>query len=86
MSVEGDELLSRLLRIKDVCHALSIAESSFRDRVRAGIFPPPIKHGRLSFWREDEIESIARFIAKEATNEELKKLTSVIVVARDARR
>lgn len=67
--------MTEFLRIHQVCEILSIAESTFRDRVREGIFPRPVKFGRLSFWRRDEIEQIAQCICRDASTDVLRRLT-----------
>ena len=46
----------RLLRRSDVADLTSIkANSTLYDMIRRGEFPPPVKLGRSSAWRESEV-------------------------------
>lgn len=44
-----------------------VSRSYFRGLVREGKFPPPIKHGKLSFWRKADVLSALSRIAEGAT-------------------
>lgn len=39
---------------------IGLGLTSFRDRVRAGVIPPPIKIGRRSLWPRSDIDKFAQ--------------------------
>ncbi len=53
-SVTPDPLLNQ----KEVRKHIPIGESSWFAKVAAGIYPPPIKVGRRSFWKLSTIQKI----------------------------
>lgn len=48
-----------LLRISDVCRIVPLSRPTIYRRIRAGLFPSPIKDGRCSFWQEGEVRAYA---------------------------
>lgn len=51
-------------------------------RIKAGLFPPPIKLGRSSLWIEDELAAINDAVIAGSTDQELKKLVKNLLAAR----
>jgi prophage regulatory protein len=58
----------RLITCQDVLDLLSESRSSFYALVRAGEFPPPIKRGRASRWRQSEVDAYIAKIAVTGRN------------------
>ncbi|MYH30933.1 MAG: helix-turn-helix domain-containing protein [Acidobacteria bacterium] len=54
----------RLLTTSDVCERLQIGRTALHFGSRDGTFPPPIKIGRASRWRESDID---KWIARQPT-------------------
>lgn len=51
-------------------------------RIKAGLFPPPIKLGRSSLWIEDELAAINDAVIAGSTDQELKRLVKKLLAAR----
>lgn len=45
----------RLLRLKEVLSLIPVSRSTFYSGVSVGRFPAPIKNGKISFWRSEDI-------------------------------
>jgi predicted DNA-binding transcriptional regulator AlpA len=52
------EVDNRLLRLKQILELIPISKTTFYEGVRQGRFPSPVKLGRCSFWRKEDIENI----------------------------
>lgn len=46
---------SSLLRLKHVLKLIPVCKATFWNGVKTGRFPQPVKLGRCTFWRADEI-------------------------------
>lgn len=46
----------RFLRIPEVQHRVGLGKTKIYGMIKDGEFPPPIKRGRSSLWRNDDIE------------------------------
>jgi prophage regulatory protein len=58
----------RLVTVPAVLDQLRTSKSSFYALVRAGEFPPPIKRGRASRWRQSEVDAYIAKIAVTGRN------------------
>ena len=47
-----------LLRMPDVMRASGLARPTIYRGIRSGLFPKPVKIGRVSAWPVDEVEAI----------------------------
>ena len=47
----------RLYRIKQVLEAIPVSKTTWWNGVRYGRFPKPIRNGRMTFWRSEDIET-----------------------------
>lgn len=50
------------LRLKQLTIKLNISKSKIYLNIARGLFPSPVKIGRSSFWVEDEIDRLMRFL------------------------
>lgn len=48
-----------LLRLPQVLEILPIARATFYRGIKRGIYPEPVKLGRVSAWRATEIHAVA---------------------------
>ena len=56
-----------LLRLPEVLRRFPVSRSVWYARVKAGLYPAPIKAGRLSLWRASEVQNLIDQLAtKEA--------------------
>jgi len=46
------------VRIPQILAVLPVSESSWFDGVRSGVYPQPVRHGRRSFWRVEDIRRL----------------------------
>lgn len=63
----------------------NIAESTLRDHIREGIFPPPVKHRGISFWLAEEIDQVQAAVSVGYSDESVKALVKRIVAERTGR-
>lgn len=56
-----------LLRLKQVLIFIPVSKSTFWNGVRTGRFPKPVKCGRCTFWRAEDIRQLIDQIACEAS-------------------
>ena len=49
---------SRLLRLDEVLHRLSVSRSCLYAGIRKGRFPSGMKIGRMTFWLEEDIDAL----------------------------
>ncbi len=47
----------RLYRIKQVLEVIPVSKTTWWNGVRYGRFPKPIRNGRMTFWRSEDIET-----------------------------
>jgi prophage regulatory protein len=47
----------RLVRLPEVRDRLGVCSSTVYGMIAEGKFPRPIKHGRMSFWKESDLEA-----------------------------
>lgn len=47
-----------LMKVTEVADMLRMSRSGVWAKVKAGDLPPPLKFGRLSRWKRDEIETV----------------------------
>jgi len=66
----------QLLNLREVRRRLPRSRSTLYDEIKKGIFPKPIKAGRGSFWRDDEIEDLIGAYSVSASGADLKSLCS----------
>ncbi|MGA1846665.1 helix-turn-helix transcriptional regulator [Deferribacter abyssi] len=45
----------RLLRLSEVLKMIPVSKSTWYEGIKRGIFPPPVKFGRSSFWKLSDI-------------------------------
>ena len=57
------------LKLKQLTIKLNISKSKIYLNIARGLFPQPIKIGRSSFWPEEEIDYLMRFLAIADRNE-----------------
>jgi prophage regulatory protein len=48
-------LLKKLLRRPEVLEQIKCSKSKLYEDISAGLFPAPIKHGRISYWIAEEV-------------------------------
>lgn len=70
----------RLPRLEEIT---GFARSTLYQKIKAGIFPPPLKTGkRASAWRADEVRGWLDAISAGASDDDLKVVVSKMVTAR----
>tara|TARA_B100001057_G_scaffold384913_1_gene391512 strand:- start:284 stop:553 length:270 start_codon:yes stop_codon:yes gene_type:complete len=47
----------RLYRIKQVLEVIPVSKTTWWNGVRHGRFPKPIRNGRMTFWKSEDIET-----------------------------
>jgi prophage regulatory protein len=52
--------MRRLLRLRQVLALVPVSRSTFYARVKAGSYPRPVKLGRISCWRSEDIDALIR--------------------------
>ena len=57
---------SGLLRLAQVLTVIPISKSSWCAGVKAGIYPRPIKLGRISLWRSEDIHQFIATLDQES--------------------
>lgn len=63
-----------LISLREVRRRLPRSRSTLYLEIARGVFPRPIKAGRSSYWRDDEVDDLIAAYATEATPADLKKL------------
>lgn len=51
------------LKLKQITDKLNISKSKIYLNITKGLFPRPVKMGRSSFWLENEVDHLMRFLA-----------------------
>ena len=64
----------QLINLREVRRRLPRSRSTVYAEIAKGIFPRPLKVGRGSFWRDDEIDDLIAAYARGATLGDLKTL------------
>ncbi len=64
----------QLINLREVRRRLPRSRSTVYAEIAKGIFPRPLKVGRGSFWRDDEIDDLIAAYARGATPGDLKTL------------
>lgn len=59
-----------------------IGKSTFRERIRDGLLPSPVKFGARSLWVRQELDAIARAIITGTSSDDLRALVSGLEAAR----
>lgn len=55
------------LRLKDVLKLIPVRTTCWYEGIKTGRFPAPIKMGRMSFWKVEDIERLMEEIEKSET-------------------
>lgn len=63
----------RLIRIKEVLHAIGLGRTTLYALVKTGEFPAPRRVGKLSLWVDSEVQAWIRGIAGQAHDPRLDK-------------
>lgn len=63
-----------LINLHEVRRRIPRSRSTLYAEIAAGIFPRPVKVGRGSYWRDDEVDDLVVAYAAGATAEELRAL------------
>ena len=63
-----------LISLREVRRRLPRSRSTLYLEIARGLFPKPIKAGRSSYWRDDEVDDLIAAYAADATPADLKKL------------
>lgn len=58
-------------RLGDVLRILPVCRSQWFKGIRDGIYPPPVKHGKSSFWPKTVIHNLVRKIEKDGGSSEV---------------
>jgi prophage regulatory protein len=58
-------MTDRLLTIKEVREVIPLGQSTIYERMARGLFPRSKKVGRLSFWRDSDIQAYIAELFKE---------------------
>ncbi|KAA0259079.1 AlpA family phage regulatory protein [Deferribacter autotrophicus] len=45
----------KLLKLSEVLKIIPVSKSTWYEGIKKGVFPPPIKLGRSSFWKSSDI-------------------------------
>lgn len=51
------------LKLKQITDKINISKSKIYLNITKGLFPRPVKMGRSSFWLENEVDHLMRFLA-----------------------
>lgn len=65
-----------LISLSDVRKRLPRSRSTIYSEIARSTFPKPIKVGRGSYWRDDEVEGLIAAYAAGATHDDLRRLCS----------
>ena len=73
--MSGYGFLPRRMRLSMAAYYLSVSETTFLTRVRAGIYPQGRREGGMTFWLVDELDEhvevqFDRQTSKKSTNED----------------
>lgn len=60
----------------------NIAETTLRDHIREGLFPPPVRHRGVSFWVATEVERTQMAIVLGYSDKDLKALVQKLIADR----
>ena len=65
-----------LITMKDICRETGFTSAGIYQMIRRGTFVPPIKWGRLSKWRDDDVQRIIDARSQNKTDDEIKALVA----------
>lgn len=71
-----------LLKLPEVVRRTGRSKSTIYDEVNRGLFPRPIKIGRRTYWRDDEIARVVDAYTAGSSLAELQGLCVAIVACR----
>lgn len=66
--------MNRLLKINDVEKVIGFKKSAIYNLVNDGLFPPPVKFGKSSFWPENEVDQMVSAIIANTDERQIKQL------------
>lgn len=66
--------MNKLLKLVDVEKTIGFKKSAIYNLVSDGLFPPPVKFGKSSFWPDYEVERMVSAIIANTSEEQIKKL------------
>jgi len=76
----------KFLRLKGVIERISIARSTFLEKVKKGLWPPQIHLGPgISVWIDDELSTVMEAYAAGCNQEEIKTLILKLISERKSR-
>ncbi len=58
-------MTDRLLRLRDVEHAVALKKSAIYEKVKSGTFPAPVKIGNSTRWLEADIQKWIAALSEE---------------------
>lgn len=77
---------SSLLKLPDVVRRTGRSKSTIYDEVNRGLFPRPIKIGRRTYWRDDEITRIVDAYSAGVGHTELARIAQELAEHRESLR
>jgi prophage regulatory protein len=75
----------QLISLSGVRQRLPRSRSTIYAEIARGVFPRPLKVGRGSFWRDDEVDDLIAAYAAGASEEDLKGLCGRFYQRRERR-
>ncbi len=74
--------MNRLLKLADVEKTIGFKKSAIYNLVSDGLFPPPVKFGKNSFWPDYEVERMVSAIIANTGEEQIKIMVAEIIEER----
>ncbi len=75
--------MKQYLTMKDICNKTGFSSAGIYLQIRRGVFVPPQKWGRVSRWREDEVQKVLTAREQSKTDDEIKVIVSEIIRERE---
>lgn len=75
----------QLINLREIQRRLPRSRSTVYAEIAKSVFPRPLKVGRGSFWRDDEIDDLIAAYARGATSEDLRSLCEGFYERRERR-
>ena len=75
--------MNKLLKLADVEKTIGFKKSAIYNLVNDGLFPPPVKFGKSSFWPDYEVERLVAAIIANTSEDQIKKLVIEITEERE---
>jgi prophage regulatory protein len=75
----------QLINLREVQQRLPRSRSTVYAEIAKSVFPRPLKVGRGSFWRDDEIDDLIAAYARGAASEDLRSLCEGFYERRERR-